>query len=91
MRRSCRDIQVRGIEWPIWYHLDTIGDMAMTLRLSDEEATSLRAYADAHGRSMQDVARTAIVEYVTERAHQRDALLKSIVAEDRVMLDLLAQ
>ena len=63
----------------------------MTLRLTDEEAESLRAYADAHGRSMQEVARMAIVEYVSEREHRREALLKRIVAEDRAMLDLLAQ
>ena len=38
--------------------------MAMTLRLSDEEADALRAQAEAEDRSMQDVARAAVREYV---------------------------
>jgi hypothetical protein len=33
----------------------------MTLRLTEEEAEQLRRYAARHGRSMQDVAREAIV------------------------------
>lgn len=38
--------------------------MAMTLRLTDEETEALRARAAAEGRSMQDVARAAVREYV---------------------------
>jgi predicted transcriptional regulator len=63
----------------------------MTLRLTDEETEALRAYAHATGRSMQDVARQAIREYVTERRQQREAVLRQIVAEDAALLDLLAQ
>ncbi|GAA5172347.1 hypothetical protein GCM10023321_72060 [Pseudonocardia eucalypti] len=44
--------------------------MAMTLRLTDDEATALRAQADSEGRSMQDVAREAVREYVSRRAHE---------------------
>lgn len=50
--------------------------MAMTLRLSDEEADALRAQAEAEDRSMQDVARAAVREYVDRHAHEstvRDA------------------
>jgi predicted transcriptional regulator len=36
----------------------------MTLRLTDEETTALKARAEAEGRSMQDVARQAIRDYV---------------------------
>ena len=42
--------------------------MAMTLRLTDAETDALRAQADAEGRSMQDVARAAVREYVDRRA-----------------------
>ena len=65
--------------------------MAMTLRLTDDETAALRAFAEASGRSMQDVARQAIRDYVTERAKARGAILDRIVAEDAEMLDLLAQ
>lgn len=36
--------------------------MAMTLRLTDDEAQALRARAQLEGRSMQDVARAAVRE-----------------------------
>jgi predicted transcriptional regulator len=36
----------------------------MTLRLTDEETTALKARAEAEGRSMQEVARQAIRDYV---------------------------
>ena len=42
--------------------------MAMTLRLTAAETDALRAQADAEGRSMQDVARAAVREYVDRRA-----------------------
>lgn len=41
--------------------------MAMTLRLSDEESAALREYAEAEGRSMQEVARAAVREYIEAR------------------------
>jgi len=45
--------------------------MAMTLRLTDEEAKALRAQAEREGRSMQSVARAAILEYVQREDHRR--------------------
>lgn len=44
--------------------------MAMTLRLTDEETSALRAQADAEQRSMQDVAREAVREYIERRVHR---------------------
>ena len=38
--------------------------MAMTLRLSDEQADALRARAEKEGRSMQQVARAALDDYL---------------------------
>jgi predicted transcriptional regulator len=65
--------------------------MAMTLRLTEEEAEALRRYAEDTGRSMQDVAREAIRDYVGERRKSRDEILARIVREDSDLLDLLAQ
>jgi predicted transcriptional regulator len=41
--------------------------MAMTLRLSDEDARRLRERAEADGTSMQNVAVTAIQAYLDAR------------------------
>jgi hypothetical protein len=38
--------------------------MAMTLRLSEEQGEALRRRADKEGRSMQQIARTALDEYL---------------------------
>ncbi|HET8535743.1 MAG TPA: ribbon-helix-helix protein, CopG family [Solirubrobacteraceae bacterium] len=38
--------------------------MAMTLRLTDDETKALRERANREGRSMQDVARAAVREYI---------------------------
>jgi plasmid stability protein len=38
--------------------------MAMTLRLTDEQAEALRARASKEGRSMQQIARSALDEYL---------------------------
>lgn len=47
--------------------------VAMTLRLTDEETEALRLRAEREGRSMQDVARAAVREYV-ERTSKRELL-----------------
>jgi predicted transcriptional regulator len=38
--------------------------MAMTLRLTDEQTAALRARAEKEGRSMQQVALTALDDYL---------------------------
>jgi plasmid stability protein len=45
----------------------------MTLRLTDEEADALRLRAAREGRSMQDVARTAVRDYI-DRTSRRELL-----------------
>lgn len=47
--------------------------MAMTLRLTDEETEALRSRAESEGRSMQDLARQAVREYV-DRSTRRENL-----------------
>ena len=47
--------------------------MAMTLRLTEDETDALRRRASREGRSMQDVARTAVREYI-DRTSRRELL-----------------
>jgi predicted transcriptional regulator len=54
--------------------------MAMTLRLSDAEAAALRERAEREGRSMQEVARAAVRDYV-ERTSRRDLVDKVLDEE----------
>jgi len=54
--------------------------MAMTLRLSDDEAEALRRRAELEDRSMQEVARQAVREYVD--SHSRSDLLDRVLDEE---------
>lgn len=63
--------------------------MPMTLRLTADEATALRETARREGRSMQEVARTAIAQYAAQRAQRRADHLASIVAQDAALLGRL--
>ena len=54
--------------------------MAMTLRLSDEETDALRRRAQREGRSMQEVARAAVREYI-DRTSRRE-LLDQVLDEE---------
>jgi hypothetical protein len=54
--------------------------MAMTLRLTDAETEVLRRRADLERRSMQEVVRQAIREYV--ESHSRAELLDRVLDEE---------
>ena len=54
--------------------------MAMTLRLSDDETDALRRRAELEGRSMQEVARTALRDYI-ERTSKRELLDRALDEE----------
>ncbi len=54
--------------------------MAMTLRLSDVETDALRQRAQREGRSMQDVARAAVRDYI-DRTSRRE-LLDEVLDEE---------
>jgi predicted transcriptional regulator len=54
--------------------------MAMTLRLTDEETEALRRRAQLEARSMQEVARQAVREYV--ESHSRAELLDQVLDEE---------
>ena len=54
--------------------------MAMTLRLAAEETEALRRRSELEQRSMQEVARQAIREYVENRS--RSDLLSRVLDEE---------
>ena len=60
-----------------WYHRRYHAVMAMTLRLDEQETTALRERAEREGRSMQDVARQAVRDYIQRTSKQEllDAVL----------------
>lgn len=58
---------------------DTIVAMAMTLRLTDDETDALRLRAELEGRSMQEVARAAVREYIDRTSRQE--LLDQVLEE----------
>jgi predicted transcriptional regulator len=54
--------------------------MAMTLRLDDQETEALRRRAELEGRSMQEVAKQAVRDYI-DRTSRRD-LVDRVLDED---------
>lgn len=54
--------------------------MTMTLRLTDDESQALRRRADLESRSMQDVARQAVREYIEN--HSRADLLDAVLDQE---------
>ncbi len=65
--------------------------MAMNLRLTDDETAALRERADKEGRSMQEVARQAIDEYVSERPKRLRAAIERVRTEDAELLERLGR
>ncbi len=67
--------------------------MAMTLRLSDENARRLRERAEADGTSMQDVATVAIEAYLDGRGRAEvvDAALANTLARYSTTLRRLGE
>lgn len=62
----------------------------MTLRMTDELTEALRQTSEREGLSMQAVAVRAIEEYTSRRVRLRDELLSTLVAEDRAVIERLA-
>ena len=65
--------------------------MAMNLRLTDAEDEALRRKAAEEGRSMQEVARSAIADYVSDRPARLRAAIDRIRTEDAELLDRLSR
>ena len=54
--------------------------MAMTLRLDDQTNEALRTRAEVEGRSMQEVIRLAVVEYIAR--HDKEDRLDRVLDEE---------
>jgi predicted transcriptional regulator len=65
--------------------------MAMNLRLDDEQMTALRQRAEKEGRSMQEVAKTAINDYLARRPERLRAAIERVRTEDAELLDRLSR
>jgi predicted transcriptional regulator len=65
--------------------------MAMNLRLTESETEALRARAEQEGRSMQEVARQAIADYVADRPTRLHAAIRRVSEVDDGLLDRLAR
>ena len=63
----------------------------MNLLLSEAEAGALRRKAAEEGRSMQEVAREAIAEYVSDRPRRLRAAIERVRTEDAELLDRLSR
>ena len=63
----------------------------MNLRLTESETEGLRRKASEEGRSMQEVARTAIAEYVSGRPARLRAAIDRVRTEDAELLDRLSR
>lgn len=63
----------------------------MNLRLSDSESAALRRKAEQEGRSMQEVARAAIAEYVSDRPQRLRAAIERVRSEDAELLERLGR
>ena len=65
--------------------------MAINLRLTDAETDALRQKAAKEGRSMQEVARAAIAEYVSSRPQRLVATIERVRTEDAELLERLGR
>ena len=65
--------------------------MAMNLRLTESETEALRARAELEGRSMQEIARQAIADYVSNRPTRLHAAIRRVSEEDAELLDRLSR
>jgi predicted transcriptional regulator len=65
--------------------------MAMNLRLTDAESEALRAKAEQEGRSMQEVAKTAIAQYVSDRPQRLLNAIHRVSSEDAELLERLSK
>lgn len=65
----------------------------MTLRLTDAETDALRRQAELESRSMQDIAREAVRDYVERRGKEQllKEALDEFIPQYREALDRLAE
>lgn len=80
-------------EWPRWGYRFDMTDKTFLIRLSEEEREALRRQAATEHRSMQEVARLAVLDRIalSERRAQVHATLDRVMARDAELLDRLAK
>ena len=71
--------------------LGIIEGMAMTLRLSEADNARLRQAAEREGRSMHEIALTALREYFERQEEVRARHVRRFLDEDAELLRLLAE
>ncbi len=65
--------------------------VAMTLRLTDVQTEALRRKAAEEGRSMQEVAKAAIDDYVADRPTRLREAIERVRKEDAELLARLSR
>ena len=65
--------------------------VAMNLRLTSVETDALRRKALEEGRSMQEVARTAIAQYTSDRQGRLALAISRVRTEDAELLERLGR
>jgi predicted transcriptional regulator len=65
--------------------------MAMTLRLDENQTEALRRCALEEGRSMQEVAKQAIEQYVSKRDQRLASAITVVATRDAELLDRLSR
>jgi len=63
----------------------------MNLRLNDADTAALRQRAEQEGRSMQEVAKTAITDYLSRRPARLRSAIERVRTEDAELLDRLSR
>lgn len=64
----------------VWYQEGYRWAVSMSLRLTEDEAAALRKRAEQESRSMQEIMRQALREYVEH--HSRQDLLDRVLDEE---------
>ena len=65
--------------------------LAMNPQLTDAESAALRAQAEQEGRPPQEVGRTAIARYISERPQRLLAAIERVRTEDDELLERLSR
>jgi len=63
----------------------------MNLRLTEDETAALRRRAEEEGRSMQDVVKQSLRDYLGRRPDRLTAAISRVVTEDAELLERLSR
>ena len=65
--------------------------MAMTLRLDDSMMDQLRDRAQSEGRSMQDIVKQALEQYLSDRSSRLSEAISLVATRDAELLERLSR